>query len=282
MAPGTVPPVTLAGKIECDRGRGKQTGDARWCLRPLLFDAFRLWGRESIMYPVEVARTSAQLYTNVFIRSVYNWMAVGLVLTGGTAYYVANNELALQIIFSNRVVFFGLIISELILVFSLISRVKKMSAATATGLFLLYSALNGVTLSILLILFSKESIAATFFISAGTFITCSVYSIRTRQDLTSLGAFGTMGLIGIIIASIVNLFIGNSGISIFINYAGVIVFVALTAYDTQKLKELALSQPAGLDAGTIRKGTIIGALTLYLDFINLFIMLLHIIGGSRE
>jgi FtsH-binding integral membrane protein len=234
------------------------------------------------MYPVGVARTSTQLFINAFIRSVYNWMAVGLTLTGVTAYYVANNEVMLQFIFGNRFVFFGLIISELVLVFSLIARVKKMRASTATGLFLLYSTLNGVTFSVLLMLFSQASIATAFFIAAGTFMACSVYSIRTRQDLTSLGSFGTMGLIGIIIASIVNLFIGNFGISTIINYVGVIVFVALIAYDTQKLKEMALSQPAGLDAGTIRKGSIIGALTLYLDFINLFIILLHLVGGSRE
>ena len=161
------------------------------------------------MYPVEVARTSTQLYTNAFIRSVYNWMAAGLLLTGGTAYYVANNEVLLQSILGNRSVFFGLIISELVLVFYLIARVKKMRAYTATGLFLLYSTLNGVTFSVLLMLFSQASIATAFFIAAGTFMACSVYSIRTRQDLTSLGSFGTMGLIGIIIASIVNLFIGN-------------------------------------------------------------------------
>jgi FtsH-binding integral membrane protein len=282
MAPGTISPGTLVGKTRCDRGRAKQPGNSGWRLRPLSIDEFGLWGREESMYPVEVVRTSTQLYTNAFIRSVYNWMAVGLILTGGTAYYVANNEVLLQSILGNRPVFFGLLISELILVIYLISRVKKMSASTATGLFLLYSALNGVTFSILLMLFSRESIAAAFFISAGTFITCSIYSMKTRQDLTSLGAFGTMGLIGIIIASIVNLFFGSSGISIIINYVGVIVFVALTAYDTQKLKKMALSQPVGLDAGTIRKGAIIGALTLYLDFINLFIILLHVVGGSRE
>jgi len=234
------------------------------------------------MYALEVARTQTQLFTNAFIRSVYHWMAVGLVLTGWTAYYVANNPSALQLITGNRFVFFGLLMSELVLVFSLIARIKKMHASTATGLFLLYSALNGVTFSVILMLFSKESIATAFFISAGTFIGCSVFSFYTKQDLTSLGSFATMGLIGIIIASIVNLFVGNFGISTIINYVGVLVFAALTAYDTQKLKKMALSQPAGLDAGTIRKGSIIGALTLYLDFINLFIMLLYIIGGNRR
>jgi FtsH-binding integral membrane protein len=157
-----------------------------------------------------------------------------------------------------------------------------MQASTATGLFGLYAALNGVTLSAIFLIYTKSSITSTFFICAATFIACSIYGMTTKRDLTSLGGFMTMGLIGIIIASVVNLFIRSSGMSIVISYIGVFVFVGLTAYDTQKLKTMALSQPEGLDAGVVRKGAVLGALSLYLDFINLFLMLLRILGSSRS
>jgi FtsH-binding integral membrane protein len=196
-------------------------------------------------------------------------MAVGLSLTS-------------RLIFGNQLVFFGLIISELVLVFSLAARVNKMQASTATGMFVLYAALNGATLSAIFLIYTRSSITSTFFICAATFVACSIYGMTTKRDLTSLGGFMVMGLIGIIIASVVNLFVRSSGMSLIISYIGVFVFVGLTAYDTQKLKTMALSQPAGLDAGVIRKGAIVGALTLYLDFINLFLMLLRILGSNRN
>ncbi|MFQ5484087.1 MAG: Bax inhibitor-1/YccA family protein [Desulfobacterales bacterium] len=234
------------------------------------------------MYPITFDTTKTQLHINTFIRSVYNWMAIGLAITGLMAYYVAHSEVLLGIVFGNRLVFFGLIIGELTLVFSLARRIGRMRASTATGLFLLYSALNGITLSAVLLIYTRESLSATFFIAAVTFLACSIFGMSTKRDLTSLGGFMTMGLIGILIASVVNLFIGSSGIRMIISYIGVIVFVGLTAYDTQKLKAMAMSQPAGLDGGIVRKGAVVGALTLYLDFINLFLMLLYILGGSRE
>ena len=139
-----------------------------------------------------------------------------------------------------------------------------------------------MTLSAIFLIYTKLSITSTFFICAATFIACSIYGMTTKRDLTSLDGFMTMGLIGIIIASVVNLFIRSSGMSMIISYIGVFVFVGLTAYDTQKLKTMALSQPDGLDAGVVRKGAILGALSLYLDFINLFLMLLRILGSSRS
>lgn len=233
------------------------------------------------MQPISLKQTQVQAQVNEFIRSVYNWMAIGLGLTGLVAFYVSNNESLQRIVFGNQLLFFGLLIGQLALVFTISARVHKMQASTATGLFVLYAALNGVVFSSIFLLYTKSSIASTFFICAGTFIACSIYGMTTKRDLTSLGGFMAMGLIGIIIASVVNIFIRSSGMSMIISYIGVIVFVGLTAYDTQKLKAMALSQPEGLDAAAIKKGTIIGALTLYLDFINLFLMLLRILGSRR-
>jgi len=233
------------------------------------------------MQSIPAQRTEAQIQVNTFIRSVYNWMAIGLGLTGFTALYVSNSETMLKLIFGNQLIFFGLIIGELVLVFSLASRVNKMQASTATSLFVLYAALNGVTLSAIFLIYTRSSITSTFFICAATFVVSSIYGMVTKRDLTSMGQFMFMGLIGIVIASVVNLFVRSSGMSLIVSYIGVIVFVGLTAYDTQKLRTMALSQPAGIDGATVRKGAILGALTLYLDFINLFLMLLRILG-SRE
>lgn len=226
-------------------------------------------------------RAQTQVIVNEFIRSVYNWMAIGLALTGFIALYVSNSPNMIKLIYGNQILFFGLIIGELGLVFYLSARVQKIQASTATALFILYAALNGVTLSFIFLIYTSASITSTFFICAATFVTCSIYGMVTKRDLTSLGGFMAMGLIGIIIASVVNMFIRSSGMSLIISYIGVFVFVGLTAYDTQKLKRMALTQPADLEAGVVRKGAIMGALTLYLDFINLFLMLLRILGTRR-
>ena len=198
------------------------------------------------------------------------------------AFYVSKNEAIRQLVFGNPIIFFVIIIAELALVFSIAGMVNKMSAGTATGLFVLYSALNGVTLSFIFLAYTRSSIFSTFFICAATFLACSIYGWTTKRDLTSWGGFLFMGLIGIIIASLVNVFIRSSAMSMVVSYIGVFVFVGLTAYDTQKLKNMALTQPAGLDAAVVRKGAILGALSLYLDFINLFLMLLRIFGQSRD
>ena len=233
------------------------------------------------MRSVSMEKTQTQVIVNEFIRSVYNWMAIGLGLTGFIAFYVSNSPSMIKLIYGNQVLFFGLIIGELALVFYLSARVQKIQASTATALFILYAALNGATLSFIFLIYTSSSITSTFFICAATFVSCSIYGMVTKRDLTSLGGFMAMGLIGIIIASVVNMFIRSSGMSMIISYIGVFVFVGLTAYDTQKLKRMAITQPAGLEAGVVRKGAIMGALALYLDFINLFLMLLRILGDRR-
>jgi uncharacterized protein len=233
-------------------------------------------------FPLDRSQTQTQVQVNAFVRSVYNWMAVGLALTGFVAYYVSTSEAILRVVFGSPMVLIILVIAQLGMVFTLASRVHKMEASTATAVFVVYSALNGVTLSSIFLVYARTSIVSVFFICGATFLACSVYGWFTRRDLTSVGNFMFMGLIGIIIASLANLFFQSSGLQAIISYIGVLVFVGLTAYDTQKIKNMALSQPAGLEAGVVRKGAIMGALSLYLDFINLFIMLLHIFGGNRE
>ncbi|MEE9612993.1 MAG: Bax inhibitor-1/YccA family protein [Desulfatiglandales bacterium] len=233
---------------------------------------------ESISQP----RQRAEVLVNDFVRSVYNWMFIGLALTGFMALYVSNSETILRLVFGNRLIFFGLILVELALVFSISGMVNRMSASTATLLFVIYAGLNGVTLSFIFLAYTRASIVSTFFVCAGTFLACSIYGWTTKRDLTSLGGFLFMGLIGIIIASVVNMFIRSSAMSMIVSYIGVLVFVGLTAYDTQKLKNMAMTQPAGLDGAVIRKGAILGALSLYLDFINLFLMLLRIFGQGRD
>jgi hypothetical protein len=231
------------------------------------------------MMQTTLQQTRAQVQVNEFIRSVYNWMTLGLALTGFMAYFVSQSPALLQFIFGNKLVFFGLIIGELGMVFYLSARIQKLSGAGATGLFTAYAALNGVTLSFIFIAFSGTSIASTFFICSAMFIACSIYGMVTKKDLTSFGGFLFMGLIGIIIASVINIFLNSTGLHMIISYIGVFVFVGLTAYDTQKLKTMAMTQPDGLDGEVVRKGAILGALSLYLDFINLFLMLLRILGN---
>lgn len=234
------------------------------------------------MQPVPISQTQAQVQVNSFIRSVYNWMAVGLGITGIISYYIISNQQLIFYLRKNFMLVLGLFIVELILVFSIARKIQQIKASTATGLFLLYSALNGITLSVILYHYTLQSVASTFFVCAATFAACSVFGMVTKRDLTGLGQFMFMGLIGIIIATVVNMFIGSHGLQMIISYLGVFIFVGLTAYDTQKLKNMALTQPDGLGAAVIRKGAIMGALTLYLDFINMFIFLLHILGVSRE
>lgn len=231
-------------------------------------------------FPMEQTRTQAAV--GDFIRSVYNWMGIGLALTAVTAMMVASNTTLLQLIFGNRLIFFGLIIAELALVFSISARVQRMQASTATALFVLYAILNGATLSVIFLAYTKAMIANTFFVCAGMFIATSLYAMTTKRDLSAWGSFLFMGLIGIIIASVVNLFVRSSAMTMMVSYLGVIVFVGLTAYDTHKLKAMAAGELAVSGAELARKGAIIGALALYLDFVNLFLMLLRVFGGNRE
>ena len=233
------------------------------------------------MQSISANETQVQIRVNSFIRSVYNWMAIGLGLTGLVAFYISNTPALLELIFRNQILFFGLIIAELALVFYISARIQRIQASTATGLFILYSVLNGATLSFIFLIYTRASIASTFFVCAATFVACSIYGWTTKRDLTSMGGFLMMGLIGIIIASVVNIFVRSSAMHMIISYIGVLVFVGLTAYDTQNLKAMAVSQPTDVGASAVRKGAILGALKLYLDFINLFLMLLRILG-NRE
>jgi len=234
------------------------------------------------MDPISVIKERSEIQVNEFVRKVYNWMCIGLGITALVSLYVSGNEAFVKMVFGNSLIFFALIIAELALVFAISGMVNRMSAGTATTLFVIYSALNGITLSFIFLAYARASIISTFFICSATFLACSIYGWTTKKDLTSLGGFFMMGLIGIIIASLVNIFIHSNAMTMIISYIGVIVFVGLTAYDTQKMKDMALTQPAGLDGEVVQKGAILGALSLYLDFINLFLMLLRIFGQSRD
>ncbi|MCE5242397.1 MAG: Bax inhibitor-1/YccA family protein [Syntrophobacteraceae bacterium] len=215
-----------------------------------------------------------------FVRRVYNWMGLGLAITALVSMFTASSQAMLSFIFGTPMVFFGLIIAELALVFAMSAGINRVQSSTAMLMFFVYSALNGLTLSAVFIAYTQSSIASTFFVTAGTFGIMSVYGYTTRKDLTSWSSFLFMGLIGVVLASLVNLFFQNEGIYWVITIAGVIVFVGLTAYDTQKIKEMSLQ--GFTDSESERKGAVIGALRLYLDFINLFLMLLRIFGGRRD
>lgn len=229
--------------------------------------------------PIITSRAESRAITNVFLRSVYNWMAAGLGLTAVVS-FLTYPHIASFIGNYGTTPIFVLMLVELGLVFYLSARVNKMSGSKATGVFLLYSALNGFVLTPLLYSFTPTSVAGAFISTAGMFAVMSIYGLVTKRDLTSLGSFCFMGLIGIIIAMIANLFIQSGPFSLVINIIGVIVFIGLTAYDTQRLKEMGEMVPHD-DAAAVRRGSIMGALTLYLNFINLFIMLLQIFGDRR-
>jgi FtsH-binding integral membrane protein len=217
---------------------------------------------------------------SIFLAKVFNWMAIGLGLTGIVAYATAYSGLATVLISSP--LFFVLILGELGLVFYLSARIDKIQAGTATGLFVGYAALNGLTLSMIFLAYTSSSIAGTFFITAGMFGAMAIYGLVTKRDLSGFGSFLFMGLIGIIIASIVNIFLNSSSLYWAISMIGVFIFTGLTAWDVQKIKRM--GEEGILEQGevAIRKGAIMGALALYLDFINLFLMLLRFFGGARD
>ncbi len=217
---------------------------------------------------------------SIFLAKVFNWMAIGLGLTGIIAYATAYSGLAVQLI--NSPLFFILLLGELGLVFFLSAMVHKIQAGTATGLFIGYSVLNGVTLSMIFLAYTASSIAGTFFITAGMFGAMAVYGLVTKRDLSGMGSFMVMGVIGIVIASIVNIFMQSSTLYWAISFIGVVVFTGLTAWDVQKIKTMGEQGIMEQGEAAIRKGAIMGALALYLDFINLFLMLLRFFGGSRD
>lgn len=213
-------------------------------------------------------------------RNVYLWMTMALVITGLVSLLVADSYDLQQMIFSSKFVFYGLLIGEIALVWYMSARINLLSFTTATILFIVYSILNGATLSVIFILYTASSIASTFFITAGTFAAMCLFGYVTKKDLTSIGSFCFMALIGLIIASVVNMFLNNETMYWIITYAGVLIFVGLTAYDTQKIKRLLLSEGTEVNE-TTQKIALMGALTLYLDFINLFLYLLRLLGNRK-
>ena len=212
----------------------------------------------------------------ILMRKVYVWMTLALVITGVTAYGVATSPGLMMAIATNKLLFWGLIIAEFGLVVAISAAINKLSLTTATLLFVLYSVINGATLSFIFAIYTMSSIASVFFITAGTFAVMAVIGYTTKKDLTSMGKILFMALIGIIIATIVNIFLKSTGLQMIVSYLGVLIFVGLTAYDSQKIKQMLLMAP---DAGEgAQKIALLGALSLYLDFVNLFIYLLRIFG----
>jgi uncharacterized protein len=221
---------------------------------------------------------SADERVTAFLRSVYGWMCAGLGITALVAFYVSQSPALVRTIAGNPVFYWGLMIAQLGIVFFLSARVQKIAGGTASLLFILYSALTGVTFAFILLAFTGESIAMTFMICAGMFGSLALYGTTTKRSLAGWGQFLFMGLVGVILASIVGIFWQNDGLQFVIGFIGVIVFTGLTAYDAQRLKEMALALPSG----QVGSYAIVGALTLYLDFINLFLMLLRFFGGRRD
>ena len=217
----------------------------------------------------------------VLMRKVYVWMTLALVITGITAYGVADSPSVLSVIADNQVVFWGLIIAELTAVIVISGAINKLSLATATLLFVFYSVINGATMAIIFAVYEISSIAHVFFITAGTFAVMAVIGYTTKTDLTSMGKFLMMALIGLIIASLVNIFLVRStGMDLIISYAGVLIFVGLTVYDSWKIK-MQLMDMDSEDIEVSQKIALLGALQLYLDFVNLFLYLLRIMGKRK-
>ena len=216
----------------------------------------------------------------VLMRKVYTWMTLALVLTGLTAYGVATSPGIMMALYSNSALMLGLVIAEFALVIGISAAINRLSLATATLMFVAYSVINGAMLSSIFMIYTAASIASVFFITAATFAVMALIGYTTKTDLTSVGKLLFMALIGLVIATIVNMFIGSSTLTMICSYVGVLIFVGLTAYDSQKIKNMLMQAP---DAGeSSQKLALLGALTLYLDFINLFIYLLRIFGDRRD
>ena len=220
---------------------------------------------------------SLSLAFPALMRKVYVWMTLALVLTGITAYGVASSPGLMMTIIQTPAIMWGLIIAELAIVIAISAAINRLSLTTATLLFVLYSVLNGATFSLIFAVYTMSSIANVFFITAGTFGVMAAYGYFTKRDLSSWGRLLLMALIGLIIATLVNVFlVKSSGFDLILSYAGVLIFVGLTAYDTQKIKQM-LAMQTDMGEGA-QKVALLGALSLYLDFINLFLYLLRIFG----
>jgi len=213
-----------------------------------------------------------------FLRAVYGWMCIGLGLTALVAFQVANTPAIVSRLMSNQLLYVGLMLAELGLVFYLSARVTRLAAETAAALFVLYAALNGVTLSLVVLAYTGQSVADTFAVTAGMFGTMALFGSATKRSLAGVGQFMYMGLVGLVLASLVALFWHNDALQFVISGVGVLVFTGLAAWDAQRLKQMAVAVPDG----QTRSLAIVGALSLYLDFINLFLMLLQFVGNRRE
>ena len=231
---------------------------------PYSFDPIVEERRRSVSFPALMSK-------------VYLWMMMALVMTALTAYGVAGNERLVYAIMSSKLLFYGLLLSELAVVVMLSARIGRMSFLAAGLSFAVYAILNGVTMSVILMAYTETSVAMTFFVTAGTFGVMSLTGLFIKRDLSRIGRFLFMALIGLIVATLVNYFMKVEGLAILLNYLGVLIFCGLTAYDTQKMKEiLAQSQDAGSE--DMQKVALLCSLSLYLDFINLFLHLLSIFG----
>lgn len=230
-------------------------------------------------YVKDISVKSEKSIVNSVMKNIFTLMTLALAATGAISYIVSNNIQIIKAILENQPLFWGLIIGELVLVMVLSAMINRISFTTALILFALYSVINGVTLAPLFIVFTAESIASAFFVTAGTFGAMAIFGYITKFDLSGIGKILIMALFGLIIASIVNIFLASSQMEMITNYAGVLIFTGLTAYDTQKIKNLV--QENINNENIIPKLSVIGSLTLYLDFINLFIKLLQLMGKRK-
>ncbi len=227
---------------------------------------------------LEEEKTSTSGLTKLMGR-VYGWMGAALLISAVSSLLFLSSETATQLILGSRFGFYGLIILEFLLVIGISGAINRINSGTATALFILYAILNGITLSPILLIYTGASVAATFFITAATFGVMSIAGYVTKKDLSTMGSYLIMGLIGVIIASVVNMFLHSETIDYIISYLGVFIFIGLTAYDTQKIKTL--GQEAINNGASMQKIAILGALTLYLDFVNLFLYLLRLFGRRK-
>jgi FtsH-binding integral membrane protein len=225
--------------------------------------------------PTPIASADAQLRQSSIINQVYAWMTAGLMVTGAVAAYTANSTVLLNLIFGNPFGIWVLFIAQIAMVIGLSAGIGRLAPATATALFVGYAALNGLTLASIFLVYTRASIASTFFITAATFAIMSFYGYVTKRDLTRMGSLLFMALIGLVLASLVNFFLRSTGLYWIITYAGVLIFIGLIAWDTQKIKNLSRQ---ATDDTSARRIAILGSLMLYLDFINLFLFLLRIFG----
>jgi FtsH-binding integral membrane protein len=231
-----------------------------------------------LLYNNQTAEMQAGIQRS-FITRVYAWMTAGLVITALTAFMTLSLPGLLEAILSNMIVFFGLLIGELVMVIVLTRAINSLSPTMAGLLFAAYAVLNGVTLSLVMLVYTESSVAVTFGVTACTFGIMTLFGYTTQRDLTKLGSLLIMGLVGIILASLVNLFLNLPAIYWIVTFVGILIFVGLIAYDTQKLKRMAVT--ASADGNVMQKTSILGALALYLDFINLFLLLLRLFGRRR-